>query len=154
MILEERNEFETLFENLLHFIEQRNKLIEGSKAVLYQGLALLNSLKQAPLPDKENSHLFSSASTPPPIPIPTSTLPDTRPPLTTKYSIPILLAKPSTTPNLQPSKLPSFCTLLCHLLLHQLPILPLLLVLTPIPLLLPINFRFNFFFCYFFSSFT
>lgn len=45
MTFEERNEFETLFQNLLHFIKQETKFVERLEAILQQGSAFLDLLK-------------------------------------------------------------------------------------------------------------
>lgn len=45
MTLEERDEFETLFQDLSYLIEQGTKLVEGLGAILQQGSALLDLLK-------------------------------------------------------------------------------------------------------------
>ena len=103
--MEERNKFKTFFKDLLCLIQQGNKLVEGLRAILRQGLALLHLLKQALLRDKRNSRPSSSASTPPPIQTSTSILPNIRFLPTIKPCLPILLIKPESTPILLSSKL-------------------------------------------------
>lgn len=46
MIFEKRDEFETLFQNLLHFIKQEIKFVERLEAILQQDSALFDLLKQ------------------------------------------------------------------------------------------------------------
>ena len=45
MTFKEHDEFETLFQDLLHLIEQETKLVEGLGAMLQQGSTLFDLLK-------------------------------------------------------------------------------------------------------------
>ena len=105
MIIKKRNKCKTLFKDLSHFIKQGNKLVEGLRAILRQGLALFHLLKQAFLANKENSRFSLFTSIPPPIQPFISTLSNIRSLLATKLYILIFSTKPVSIPILLPPKL-------------------------------------------------
>lgn len=93
---------------IYHILSSRRQVYKKMKAILQQGLAFFDLLKQEPLLDKENSNFFLPIFTPLPIPTLIFTTRNTRITFETKLCISILLTNYFTTPSLLIPKLLSF----------------------------------------------